>query len=50
MKQWTRSIAGGLGACERSARSIFSLARLRVVPAARPCIACERTGERAVSA
>ena len=38
--------AGTFGACERCGRRI-SLARLRAIPTARLCIACQRAAERA---
>jgi RNA polymerase-binding protein DksA len=44
-----RLAAGTFGACERCGTSI-ALARLRALPTARLCIACERAAERAASA
>jgi RNA polymerase-binding protein DksA len=44
-----RLAAGTFGACERCGKSI-PLARLRALPAARLCVACERAAERAASA
>jgi RNA polymerase-binding transcription factor DksA len=41
-----RLAAGTFGACERCSTAI-PLARLRAVPTARCCIACERVAERA---
>ena len=46
---YSRLAAGTFGICERCGRSI-ALARLRALPAARLCIACERVAEGAVSA
>ena len=44
-----RLAAGTFGACERCGKAI-PLARLRAVPTARLCIACERAAESAVPA
>jgi RNA polymerase-binding protein DksA len=41
-----RLAAGTFGVCERCGKSI-PLARLRAVPSARLCVACERDAERA---
>jgi RNA polymerase-binding transcription factor DksA len=41
-----RLAAGTFGTCERCAKPI-PLARLRALPAARLCVACEREAERA---
>lgn len=45
----SRLAAGTFGICERCAKFI-ALARLRALPAARLCIACERVAERVASA
>jgi RNA polymerase-binding protein DksA len=45
----SRLAAGTFGICERCAKFI-ALARLRALPAARLCIACERIAEGATSA
>jgi len=45
----SRLAAGTFGTCERCGASI-ALARLRALPAARLCIACERVAEGAASA
>jgi len=45
----SRLAAGTFGICERCGRFI-ALARLRALPAARLCIACERVAEGAASA
>jgi RNA polymerase-binding transcription factor DksA len=44
-----RLAAGTFGACERCGTAI-PLARLRAVPTARLCVACERAAERATPA
>jgi DnaK suppressor protein len=44
-----RLAAGTFGTCERCGKSI-PLARLRALPAARLCVACERAAERTASA
>ncbi len=44
-----RLAAGTFGACERCAKPI-PLARLRAMPTARLCVACERAAESALSA
>jgi len=45
----SRLAAGTFGTCERCGQCI-ALARLRALPAARLCIACERVAEGAASA